>query len=60
LHRAVVLTTEVDVCMFGRTVHPASLAYAALLSLGFAALANLLMNRSLRSIDMVEATKSAE
>ena len=60
LHRAVVLTTEVDVCMFGRTVYPASLVYAALLSLGFAALANILMNRSLRSIDMVEATKSAE
>jgi putative ABC transport system permease protein len=60
LHRAVVLTTEVDACMFGRTVYPASLAYAALLSLGFAALANLLMNRSLNSIDMVEATKSAE
>ena len=60
LHHQVVLTTEVDVCVFGRTIEPASLVYAAFLSLLFAGAANILMYRRLRRIDMAEAMKSVE
>lgn len=60
LHRAVVATTEVDACMFGRSVGVPSLVYAFLMSLLFALAANILMSRRLASIDMVEATKSVE
>jgi len=60
LHRSVVLAAEVDVCMFGRNLEPASFLWASLLTLGFATAINALMYRKLARIDMVEAMKSVE
>ena len=60
LHRAVVLTTEVDVCMFGRSVEPLSYVFSAALGAFFALVANLIMFGRIRRIDMVVAMKGAE
>lgn len=60
LHRSVVLAAEVDVCMFGRNLEPASFLWASFLTLGFAAAINALMYKKLARIDMVEAMKSVE
>ena len=60
LHRVVVLTTEVDVCMFGRTIAPLSFIYALCICIFFTLAANALMYGRLRRIDMVEAMKSVE
>jgi putative ABC transport system permease protein len=60
LHREVVLTTEVEVCMFGRSIAPASFLYSVLCCSLFAVAANLLMYRRIKRIDMVEAMKSVE
>jgi putative ABC transport system permease protein len=60
LHRWVILTAEVDVCMFGRSVRPASFLWSAALSLFFAFSVNLVMYPRLSRIDMVQAMKSVE
>lgn len=56
----VILTAEVDMLMFGRQIYPQSYAYAAVLTLLFAWLVNLVMIRRLRGINMVEALKTVE
>lgn len=60
LHRFVVRTAEVDMVMFERVIHPLSFLWAALLTLVFAALVDVVMLRRLRHIDMVESMKSGE
>ncbi|MBS7007602.1 ABC transporter permease [Anaerostipes sp.] len=60
LHRYVILTAEVDLIMFGRTIMPASYMYSVLLTIGFAALINFMMFFQLRKINMVESLKSTE
>ncbi len=60
LHRFVVRTAEVDMVMFERVIHPLSFLWAALLTLMFAALVDVVMLRRLRRIDMVESMKSGE
>lgn len=60
LHRVVVLTTEVDVCMFGRTIAPLSYLWAFAICVVFSIAANALMYGRLRRINMVEAMKSVE
>ena len=60
LHHEVVLTTEVDVCMFGRQISMASYAVTFLLFSAFSFLANMSMAGRIRRIDMVEAMKSVE
>ncbi len=60
LHRFVIETVEVDLIMFGRTVHPASYLWGAGLTLLFAFLVNVTMFYKLRRIDMVESLKSVE
>ena len=46
--------------MFQRTVQPLSYLWAALLTLVFAALVDVVMLRRLKRIDMVESMKSGE
>lgn len=60
LHRFVVLTAEVDIVMFERSISLMSYVLSALLTFVFAGIVNLLMNSRLRKISMVESLKSIE
>ncbi len=60
LHAFVVRTAEVEMVMFGRSIHALSYILAAVLTLFFSLLVNLVMNRKLRAVDMVESLKAGE
>ncbi|MDF2951270.1 MAG: hypothetical protein K0S18_853 [Anaerocolumna sp.] len=60
MHRFVILTVEIDMIMFGRTINFTSFIYSTLLTLGFSAFVNFVMFYKLRKIDMVESLKSIE
>jgi putative ABC transport system permease protein len=60
LHRYIIVTVEVDVCMFGRNINFASFVYAILFTVGFSVLVNFVMYFKLKKIDMVESLKSVE
>lgn len=60
LHRFVVLTAEVDIVMFERSISVMSYVLSALLTFVFAGIVNLLMNSRLKRISMVESLKSIE
>lgn len=60
LHQFVIVTVEIDSCMFGRTIEPRSYIYSMLLTLAFSILVNFAMFYKLRRIDMVESLKSVE
>ena len=60
LHRYVIMTAEVDLIMFGRSIYTASYIYSILLTIGFAIMINFLMFFQLKKIDMVESLKSTE
>lgn len=56
----IVTTIEMDIVMFGRKVNAISFLYAALFTLIFTLLVNLVMYKKLNSISMVESLKSVE
>ncbi len=56
----VVRTAEIDMVMFGRTVHPMSFALSAVITIFFAVTVMLFMHKRLMKVDMVEALKSVE
>lgn len=56
----VITTVEMDVVMFGRTIHAASYLWAFLLAGLFAAVVMLAMRPRLAAIDMVESLKSVD
>ena len=60
LHRIVILVGEVDLIRFGRNAGIMAFVWAALLSMGFTMLVNLILMRNLRKVDMVESLKSIE
>jgi len=60
LHQWLVLTVEIDMLMFGRTVHLISYGCAAALTALFTVLVNLAAHRKLKKIDMVESLKTLE
>ncbi len=60
LHRFIINTVEVDMIMFGRTIHFISYLYGIGLTLLFAVFVNVTMFYKLRRIDMVESLKSVE
>ena len=60
LHSYVIQTAEVDLMMFGRRINPESFLYSTVLTFAFATFVNIVTNRKLRGIDMVEALKSVE
>lgn len=60
LHSLVVHATEVNVIMWGRSVHPLSYVYAFCVSLIFTLLVNLMMKKSITKIDMVESLKTKD
>ena len=60
LHHFIVVTVEVDAVMFGRQIAPLSFLYAVLLTLLFSAIVNLVMQRTLKKVSMVESMKAPE
>jgi putative ABC transport system permease protein len=60
LHHFVVKTAEIDVIMFGRSIYAMSYVYAALVTVVFMALVELIMLKKLGGIDMVESMKANE
>ncbi len=60
LHVYLVLSTEIDLMMFGRDTAPTSYLYAALLTALFSFAVNLAAHFKMKKIDMVESLKSAE
>lgn len=60
LHRFIIITVEVDAVMFGRDIQPLSFVYAALLTMLFSLIVNLVMGRKLKKISMVESMKAPE
>ena len=60
LHRFVIVTVEVDLAMFGRTIYPMSYVYSLLFTVGFSAFVNWVMYYKLKKISMVESLKSVE
>lgn len=60
LHSFVILTVEVDSCMFGRNIKPMSYLYGVLYTFAFSIIVNAVMYFKLKKIDMVESLKSIE
>lgn len=60
LHRFVIITVEVDACMFGRNIAVVSYVFSGLITCGFSAFVNGVMHFKLKKIDMVESLKSVE
>ena len=60
LHVWLVRTVEIDLMMFGRQTDPKAYLYAAILTVVFSVLANVVAHFKMKKIDMVESLKSAE
>lgn len=60
LHQFVIRTAEVDMVMFGRAIYAPSYIFAAVLTVLFSLLVNLVMYRKLSGISMVESMKAPE
>ena len=60
LHAWLVKSVEIDLMMFGRDTDPKAYLWAALLTVLFSFLVNVLAHRKMMKIDMVESLKSAE
>lgn len=60
MHRFIIVTVEVDTCMFGRNINLPSFVLAVVLTFAFSAFVNFVMYYKLKKIDMVESLKSVE
>lgn len=60
LHRYIMTTVEVDICMFGRNIFFPSYVYSVLFTFAFSAIISFVMHFKLKKIDMVESLKSVE
>jgi len=60
LHRFVIITAEVDIVMFNRSLNWQSFVYAGILTLFFTFIVNLTLHFRLKKIRMVESLKSVE
>lgn len=60
LHRYVMGEAEMEIIMFGRRVFPQSFVIAAALTMVFSVLVDLIMDRKLKKISMVESMKAPE
>lgn len=60
LHRFIIVTVEIENCMFGRDIYLSSYLLSALLTLAFAVFVNGVMYFKLKKINMVESLKSVE
>ena len=60
LHRYIITTVEVELCMFGRNIYLPSYIYSVLFTFAFSFIINAAMHFKLKKIDMVESLKSVE
>ena len=60
LHFFIVSTAEMDIVMFSREKTVTSYIFSFLMTIVFAIIINLIMNKDLRKIDMIESLKSVE
>ena len=60
LHHWLILTVEIDMLMFGRTLEPTSYLWAVVLTTVFSLLVNLAAHWKLKKLDMVESLKTVE
>lgn len=60
LHSWLILTVEVNQVMFGRTAPTYAYAYAALLTVVFSMIVNVVAHYKLKKVDMVESLKTVE
>ncbi|MEG0806340.1 MAG: FtsX-like permease family protein [Lachnospiraceae bacterium] len=60
LLRFIIVTVEVENCMFGRSINGSSYLISLLLTLLFSILVNLVMYIKIKNIDMIESLKSVE
>ncbi|WP_322173605.1 FtsX-like permease family protein [Acutalibacter caecimuris] len=60
LHQFVVRTAEIDMVMFGRAIYAPSYIFAAVLTIVFSVMVNLVMYRKLTGISMVASMKAPE
>ena len=60
LHQYVIVTVEVDLMMFGRTISLTSYIMSSLITVGFSVLVNWAMYFILKKIDMTTSLKSVE
>lgn len=60
LHRFVIITCEINLVMFGRTIFPMSYLYSVLLTCLFSLLINFTMHFKLKKVDMAASLKSVE
>lgn len=60
LHQYVIMSIEVDMIMFGRSIAWPSYIYGSLITLGFSLLVNLVMYRSIKKIEMLKSLQSME
>lgn len=60
LHKFTILTVEVDIAMFNRSLSWQSVAYSTALTFLFTAIVNVVLHFKLKKIDMVESLKAVE
>ena len=60
MHAAVVTTVEVDLCMFPRDIAPLSYLWSMILTFGFTAGVDFIMQPKFRKINMAESLKSVD
>lgn len=60
LHMFIIVTVEVDSCMFGRNIKPESFLIGTVFTVAFSIIVNFVMYFKLKKIDMVESLKSIE
>jgi putative ABC transport system permease protein len=60
LHAFVIRTAEMNAFMFGRDIYPRSFLLAAVITMIFSALVNVVMGRKMRHIDMAESMKAVD
>ena len=58
LHIYLVRSTEIDLMMFGRQTAPSAYVYAAILTMLFSVLVNVLAHFKMKKIDMVESSRA--
>lgn len=60
LHQFIMITVEVENMMFGRLINPISYVVAFILTIVMGVIVNLVMNRKLKKVEMVESLKSVD
>lgn len=60
LHQFIMVTVEVENMMFGRLINPLSYVAAFVLTIVMGIIVNLVMNKKLKKVEMVESLKSVD